>query len=88
VERVTLTQLQERYKAEYLEKIAQIKDDGEVLAYLVDEVAFANASCLCLKSDQEELRRLVLNMSKMQKNHIDEVNKHFKIKSSKKKRWF
>ena len=60
--------------------------------FLVEEVAFANASCVCLKSEQEEFKKqildLVLDMSKKQKTHIDEVNEHFKINSSKKKRWF
>ena len=88
MERIGLTKIVERYKAEYLEKIAQLKDDKEVVNYLVEEVAFANASCVCLKSGQEELKKLVLDMSRKQKNHIDEVNNHFKINSSKKKRWF
>ena len=88
MERIGLTKIVERYKAEYLEKIAQLKNDKEVLNYLVEEVAFANASCVCLKSDQEELKKLILDMSRKQKSHIDEVNKHFKINSSKKKRWF
>ena len=88
MDRIGLAKIVERYKAEYLEKIAQLKDDQEVLTYLVEEVAFANASCVCLKSGQEELKKLVLDMSKRQKNHIDEVNNHFKINSSKKKRWF
>ena len=88
MERIGLAKIVERYKAEYLEKIAQLKNDKEVLNYLVEEVAFANASCVCLKSGQEELKKLVLDMSKRQKNHIDEVNNHFKINSSKKKRWF
>ena len=88
MERFGLAKIVERYKAEYLEKIAQFKDDKEALIFLVEEVAFANASCVCLKSGQEELKKLVLDMSKRQKNHIDEVNNHFKINSSKKKRWF
>ncbi len=88
MERIGLAKIVERYKAEYLEKIAQFKDDKEALIFLVEEVAFANASCVCLKSGQEELKKLVLDMSKRQKNHIDEVNNHFKINSSKKKRWF
>ena len=92
MEKIGLAKIVERYKAEYLEKIAQLKDDQEVLNYLVEEVAFANASCVCLKSEQEEFKKqildLVLDMSKKQKTHIDEVNNHFKINSSKKKRWF
>ena len=88
MERIGLAKIVERYKAEYLEKLAQFKDDKEALIFLVEEVAFANASCVCLKSGQEELKKLVLDMSKRQKNHIDEVNKHFKINNSKKKRWF
>ena len=92
MERIGLAKIVERYKAEYLEKIAQLKDDQEVLTYLVEEVAFANASCVCLKSEQEEFKKqildLVLDMSKKQKTHIEEVNDHFKINSSKKKRWF
>ena len=88
MERIGLAKIVERYKAEYLEKIAQLKDDQEVLTYLVEEVAFANASCVCLKSELEEFKKLILDMSKKQKTHIDEVNKHFKINSSKKKRWF
>ena len=88
MERIGLAKIVERYKAEYLEKIAQFKDDKEALIFLVEEVAFANASCVCLKSGQEELKKLVLDMSKRQKNHIDEVNNHFRINSSKKKRWF
>ena len=92
MERIGLAKIVERYKAEYLEKIAQLKDDQAVLTYLVEEVAFANASCVCLKSEQEEFKKqildLVLDMSKKQKTHIDEVNNHFKINSSKKKRWF
>ena len=88
MEKIGLAKIVERYKAEYLEKIAQFKDDKEALIFLVEEVAFANASCVCLKSGQEELKKLVLDMSKRQKNHIDEVNNHFKINSSKKKRWF
>ena len=88
MERIGLAKIVERYKAEYLEKLAQFKDDKEALIFLVEEVAFANASCVCLKSGQEELKKLVLDMSKRQKNHIDEVNNHFNINSSKKKRWF
>tara|TARA_Y100000739_G_C20348474_1_gene346671 strand:+ start:386 stop:652 length:267 start_codon:yes stop_codon:yes gene_type:complete len=88
MERIGLTNIVEKYKAEYLEKIAQLKDDQEVLTYLVEEVAFANASCVCLKSDQEELKKLILDMSRKHKTHIDEVNKHFKIDGSKKKSWF
>ena len=88
MEKIGLAKIVERYKAEYLEKIAQFKDDKEALIFLVEEVAFANASCVCLKSGQEELKKLVLDMSRKQKNHIDEVNNHFKINSSKKKRWF
>ena len=88
MERIGLAKIVERYKAEYLEKIAQFKDDKEALIFLVEEVAFANASCVCLKSELEEFKKLILDMSKKQKAHIDEVNNHFKINSSKKKRWF
>ena len=89
MEKIGLAKIVERYKAEYLEKIAQFKgDDAKALTFLVEEVALANASCVCIKSGQEELKKLVLDMSRKQKNHIDEVNNHFKINSSKKKRWF
>ena len=88
-EKISIFKVIERFKAEYLEKIAQFKgDDAKALTFLVEEVAFANASCVCLNSGQEELKKLVLDMSRKQKNHIDEVNNHFKINSSKKKRWF
>ena len=89
MERIGLAKIVERFKAEYLEKIAQFEgDDGKALNFLVEEVAFANASCVCLKSELEEFKKLILEMSKKQKTHIDEVNNHFKINSSKKKRWF
>ena len=38
MERIGLAKIVERYKAEYLEKIAQLKDDQEVLS---------RGSCLC-----------------------------------------
>ncbi len=86
MERIGLAKIVERYKAEYLEKIAQFKgDDAKALDFLLDEVAYANAACTCLKSDYEELRNLVIDISLKQKDHISDVNKKFK---EKKKRWF
>ena len=86
MERIGLAKIVERYKAEYLEKIAQFKgDDAKALDFLLDEVAYANAACTCLKSDYEELRNLVIDISLKQKGHIKKVNEEFKKKN---KRWF
>ena len=85
-EKISIFKVIERFKAEYLEKIAQFKgDDAKALDFLLDEVAYANAACTCLKSDYEELRNLVIDISLKQKDHISEVNKKFKNKN---KRWF
>ena len=84
--KISIFKVVERFKAEYLEKIAQFKgDDAKALNFLLDEVAFANAACTCLKSDYEELRNLVIDISLKQKDHISDVNKKFKNKN---KRWF
>ena len=64
------------------EKISIFKVIERIKA--VDEVAYANAACTCLKSDYEELRNLVIDISLKQKDHISDVNEKFK----KKKRWF
>ena len=85
-EKISIFKVIERFKAEYLEKIAQFKgDDAKALDFLLDEVAYANAACTCLKSDYEELRNLVIDISLKQKGHIKKVNEEFK---KKKKRWF
>ena len=85
-EKISIFKVIERFKAEYLEKIAQFKgDDAKALDFLLDEVAYANAACTCLKSDYEELRNLVVDISLKQKGHIKKVNEEFKKKN---KRWF
>ena len=85
-EKISIFRVIERFKAEYLEKIAQFKgDDAKALDFLLDEVAYANAACTCLKSDYEELRNLVIDISLKQKGHIKKVNEEFKKKN---KRWF
>lgn len=85
-EKISIFKVIERFKAEYLEKIAQFKgDDAKALDFLLDEVAYANAACTCLKSDYEELRNLVIDISLKQKGHIKKVNEEFKKKN---KRWF
>ena len=85
-EKISIFKVVERFKADYLEKIAQFKgDDAKALDFLLDEVAFANAACTCLKSDYEELRNLIIDISLKQKGHIKKVNEEFKKKN---KRWF
>ena len=84
-EKISIFKVIERFKAEYLEKIAQFKgDDAKALDFLLDEVAYANAACTCLKSDYEELRNLVIDISLKQKGHIKNVNEEFNKKN---KRW-
>ena len=85
-EKISIFKVIERFKAEYLEKIAQFKgDDAKALDFLLDEVAYANAACTCLKSDYEELRNLVIDISLKQKGHIKKVNEEFKKKN---KSWY
>ena len=85
-EKISIFKVVERFKADYLEKIAQFKgDDAKALDFLLDEIAYANAACTCLKSDYEELRNLVIDISLKQKGHIKKVNEEFKKKN---KRWF
>ena len=62
-DKVTLEQLKNIFKKEYLEKIKNL-DDGEVLSFLLDEVAFANASCTCLKYETTELQKRVTEFQK------------------------
>mgnify|MGYP003113639355 FL=1 len=64
-DKVTLEQLKNIFKKEYLEKIKNL-DDAEVLGFLLDEVAFANASCTCLKYETTELQKTVVEISKKQ----------------------
>lgn len=84
-DKISIFKVIERFKAEYLEKISQLDDDGKVLDFLLDEVAYANAACTCLKSDYQELRNLVIDISLKQKGHIKKVNQEFNKKN---KRWF
>ena len=65
LDKVILDQLKNIYKKEYLEKIKNL-DDGEVLSFLLDEVAFANASSVCLKNEVEDLKKTIIEISKLQ----------------------
>ena len=65
LDKVTLDQLKNIFKKEYLEKIKNL-DDGEALGFLLDEVAFANASSVCLKGEVEDLKKTIVEVSKLQ----------------------
>ena len=64
-DKVTLEQLKNIYKKEYLEKIKNL-DDGEVLSFLLDEVAFANAPSVCLKNELKDTKKTIIEISKLQ----------------------
>ncbi len=55
-DKVSLKQFAKGLKSDYLAEIKNLKDDKEVLDYLIGQVANANAVVVCNKSEIEEIK--------------------------------
>ena len=85
----TANQIKETIKADYLEKIKG-KDDGEVLLYLLDELALSHSHITALHSEVIELKKLVIELKKLIKQITtkqEEIHKWYREQFKKLQGW-
>ncbi len=78
----TANQIKETIKADYLEKIKG-KDDGEVLLYLLDELALSHSHITALHSEVIELKKLIKQITTKQ----EEIHKWYREQFKKLQGW-
>ena len=78
----TANQIKETIKADYLKKIKG-KDDGEVLLYLLDELALSHSHITALHSEVIELKKVIKKISSKQ----EEIHKWYREQFKKIQGW-